>query len=288
MLELLTNAWQGWRRYTDNGKYAALLLLVLVFLWFRREKEKEKVLLLYATLVTVLCIFPVSAAALMAYQTRFYDYEWIWNYVPVTLLLAYGGTVFLTGCWKSYQESTWKCAGITLAVLALIVLCGSLGSKAYDNAVDYPKDGQVQAVLAAETEGQDICLWAPEKVMASARAYDGDIRLVYGRDMWDAALGGYSYDTYGEVEEKLYLWMCNVEETGALEYILAAENAAAMEAVPETETIDGVWCVEAARAAGVNRILLPGNVTAEAIGQLAELAQAELVQYEEYYLLKIG
>lgn len=314
MLELLTNAWQGWQRYTDNGKYAALLVLVLLFLWFRRE-EKQKVLLIYTTLVAVLCIFPVSAAVLMAYQTRFYDYEWIWNYVPVTLMIAYGGTVFLTGCWKSYQKSIWKCAGMTLAVLAVVVLCGSLDSKAYEDAVEYPEDGQVQALLAVvagEAAGQEICLWAPENVMASARAYDGNIRLIYGRDMWDAALGGYSYDTYGEVEEKLYLWMCNVEETGTLEYALGPESAGAAEeavpeaekasavveaenagadaeAVPETENvIDGAWCVEAARAAGVNRIVLPGNIEAEALGQLAETAQAEVVQYEEYYLLKIG
>ena len=61
MLELLTNAWQGFEQYRSGGKYIALLLTVLLFLWFGRKENKQKVLLIYTTLVTVMCIFPVSA-----------------------------------------------------------------------------------------------------------------------------------------------------------------------------------------------------------------------------------
>ena len=34
MLELLTNAWQGFEQYRSGGKYIALLLVVLLFFWF--------------------------------------------------------------------------------------------------------------------------------------------------------------------------------------------------------------------------------------------------------------
>lgn len=303
MLELLTNAWQGWQRYTEGGKYGALLALVLLFLWLRRNEEKEKVLLVYTTLAAVLCVFPVSAAVLMAYQTRFYDYEWIWSYVPVTLMIAYGGTILITGSWKCYQKSIWKWAGITLAVLGLTVLCGSMGAVTYEDAVDDSGESQVQAaldVLTSESGGQEICLWGPRDLMASVRAYDGHIRLLYGRDMWDASLRGYSYDTYGEVEERLYRWMRNLEETGTLAYTLEADNAAGGSNASGTESaalgaeadaeivIDGAWCIEAARVAGVNRILLPGTIAADALGQLAEAAGTEAVPCGAYYLLKVG
>ena len=294
MQELLTNAWAGWLRYTDNGKYAALLVIVLLFLWFRREEEKEKVLLIYTTLVSVMCVFPVSAAFLMAFQTRFYDYEWIWNYVPVTLLIAYGGTIFLVGCWEHYKKSVWKCVGITSAVVMLVVLCGNLGENVFDAQTESQERTEAQEILGLlleDADGQEICLWAPKNIMASARAYDGSIQLIYGRNMWDAALGAYSYETYDEVTETLYLWMCNAEETGELEYVAESKNMVAGEESKEvTDTaenaIDFAWCLENAKAAGVNRILLPGSIEAENVKQQVDFA-VEVTQLGTYHLLRI-
>ena len=269
MLELLTNAWQGFDQYRSGGKYVALLLVVLLFLWFGRKENKEKVLLIYTTLVTVLCIFPVSAVFLMTYQTGYYDYVWIWNYVPVTLMIAYGGTIFLTDSWEHYQKNTWKCMGITVAVLALLVLCGNLNRE--DNTIlsetgEKGETGAVLAVLAEEAKEQNICLLAPKNIMAEARAYDGNIRLIYGRNIWDAALGGYSYETYSKAQEDLYLWMSEVEETGELSDIRA---------------------VEAAGEAGVNRILLPDTIEAGELQKLSDTMDVEITKLGSYYLLKL-
>ena len=269
MLELLTNAWQGFEQYRSGGKYIALLLTVLLFLWFGRKENKQKVLLIYTTLVTVMCIFPVSAVFLMTYQTRYYDYVWIWNYVPVTLMIAYGGTIFLTEGWEHYKKSVWKCVGITVALLALLVLCGNLGQEKYTVSSASREKGEAEAVLAVlaeEAKGQDICLLAPKEIMAEARAYDGRIRLIYGRNIWDAALGGYSYETYSKAQEDLYLWMSEVEETGEL---------------------NGIQAVEVAREAGVNRILLPDNMEAGELQQLSDVMDTEVTRLGSYYLLKL-
>lgn len=278
MREILTNAWLGWQRYTDNGKYAALLLAVLLFLWFRREEEKQKVLLVYTTLMTALCIFPVSAAFLMVYQTRFYDYEWIWGYVPVTLMIAYGGTVFLTGYWESCKKNIGKFAVMSAAALAIVFLCGSMGQDAFDAEGEKQSRADAKAVLELLTEeaGDDnICLWAPKEIMENARAYDGNIRLVYGRNMWDASLGGYSYEVYGKDRESLYLWMCNVEENGTVEYAMEtdAENI-----------IDSAWCLETVREKGVNCVILPGNILQEELQKLTRAWGLEPVQLGMYYL----
>lgn len=281
MQELLTAAWQGWQRYTDSGKYVALLLLVLLFLWFRKEEEKEKLLLNYTTLVTFFCIFPISAAALMTYQTRFYDYEWIWNYVPLTMMIAYGGTLFLTKYWEDYKKNIWKCIGITLLVLAVIVLCGSMGQRSFgkENARNERTEAQqVLGLVLEETDRQDICLWAPREILETARAYDGNIRLVYGRNMWDAALGAYSYEIYGEAEESLYRWMSWIQESSMMGHF---------EGEPTTEdiVIGGAACIETAAELGVNTILLPDNILPEDLQALAELSDVAPVEMGNYYLV---
>ena len=61
---------------------AALLLAALAYLWFTGRGKGQKALLLYASLAAACCVLPVTAALLMAYQTKFYDYEWIGIQTP--------------------------------------------------------------------------------------------------------------------------------------------------------------------------------------------------------------
>lgn len=283
MTELLKNAWDGWQQYTEGGKYAALLLLVLLFFWFRKQQEKEKALLIYTTLMVILCIFPVSAAVLMLYQTRFYDYQWIWSYVPVTMMIAYGGTIFLMEYWENYKgknkENRRKCVGVTVAVPVLIFLCGSMGRDVFAVEEEKQERETAEEVLALITgdKEEEICLWAPQEMMAAARAFDGTIQLVYGRDMWDASLGGYSYDAYGEAEETLYLWMCRVEDIWHPGYISQTENDdAALKNILDT-----------AGESGVNLIVLPDNILPEEIQKLEKAWGLSAIQVGEYYLMDI-
>ena len=193
MLVLLKAAWEGWQNYIDTGKYAALLLVVLLFLWFGNVKKQQRVLTIYTTLLVVCCVCPLSAVCLMLYQTRFYDYEWIWNYVPVTIMLAYGGVVFLAERWECYKREhkgsgkahLWQHVGLCAMVAALIFLCGSMGrnvlangeGEQYRTLSDAQSRANTQRILFEViegsheyAEGQDICLWAPKDIMAAARA----------------------------------------------------------------------------------------------------------------------
>ena len=285
MLELLKNAWSGWFEYTDNGKYAILLIVVLMFFWFRREACKEKLLLVYTTIMTVCCIFPVSAAMLMTYQTRFYDYEWIWNYVPVTLILAYGAVIFIEWLCERYLENGKKHgkwnryipAGVTVLVVVLIFLSGRLGQAIPGVQADSEQQHGAEEILnmLVETaEGEELCLWAPKEIMEYARAEHAEVKVLYGRDMWEAALGAYSYETYGEDEQMLYRWMCNAEETGKENFKIDDDNV-----------IKGAVCVKTAVKAGVNRILLPDNMESKNVKTLAKRIKAKVQTMEGYYLL---
>ena len=108
MAELLRNAWQGWFRVTDEGKLMALFMGSLLFLWIGYEREKQKQLLRYGIMMAICCVLPVTAVILMLYQTKFYDYEWIWSAVPVTVLTAYAGTKILSECWQGFRREAWR------------------------------------------------------------------------------------------------------------------------------------------------------------------------------------
>lgn len=310
MMELIRNAWLlGWPDYTSDGKFAALLLIALVIYWFVRKELQGKynTLAIYTTIMTICCICPLTAAVLMSYQTRFYDYQWIWNLVPVTIFIALAGTLLWTELMQKCsgpKGRKLKCIGVTVAMLAIIYLCGRMGNTVWNADEEAAKRQETARVLATITEnGQetDINLWAPQGIMEYARALDGNIRLPYGRNMWDISLNAYTYDTYGVHENILYAWMSNLEGTGEGEATIEIEVAmveseyeSESSVVPEMkestveQTITGIDCTDIAAELGVTHILLPGNILPETLAEMEEYLHVEAEEVEGYYLLRMG
>lgn len=305
----MRNAWQGWSRYKDTGKFAALLFAVILFLaiWFMKEAQRKQRgkksilesdmagLLVYSALMAAVCIFPPTAAVLMQYQTRFYDYEWIWSLVPMTAVIAVGGTIFLGKIWEDYlcrsKKSGIRPFIVTGAVVAIILASGSLGQKNWSGDVDKEERNemfQVLRLLTAEAGRTDICLWAPRDIMECARSYSGSISLPYGRNMWDSALGAYTYETYDETRQELYQWMSQAEETGELQCtveVLTADGAGGING--SEKQLDGLLCIRNALDMGVNCILLPYSIDAKALEQISQELPVEIETWRNgYYLLK--
>jgi len=143
--------------------------------------------------------------------------------------------------------------------------------------------GQLSEYHLEESGETEYSLWAPKEILAAARAYSADIHPVYGRSIWDAALGSYSYDTYETWQEDLYLWMNHLEETGEPEYVRTEENTG-------ERTIDFRTCLDSAAAAGVDYILLPGDLPEDTVEKLQETlgTDTELKTTAGYYLIEIG
>lgn len=129
-----------------------------------------------------------------------------------------------------------------------------------------------------ENGDDSFTLWAPKKVMAAARAYSADIYPVYGRSIWDASLGSYSYDTYETGQEDLYLWMNHLEATGETEYVRMDESTGA-------RTIDFADCLKYAAEKNMDIVLLPGNLPEETLSELQNTAGSKLQPLDGYYLL---
>lgn len=263
MAELIHSAWHGWIRFTGDGKTVALFLAAVFFLQMRQKKTVKASFVLYAAVMAACCIVPVTAALLMLYQTRFYDYEWVWSLVPLTAVTAYGFVEFLAEYWKDFKGNLWK-KGLSAALLSLgvLLLSGSLKEPDWSRREEAQGRRHAQTLLkeikAQSGDGQ-ICLWAPENVMEYARELDGGIQLVYGRNMWDLALNAYAYDVYEPAVIELYQWMGQSHEE------IPEENG------NEESRAAVRRCVQAAQDRGVNCILLPEDA---AEGKVAEMEAA--------------
>lgn len=315
-MEWIRTAAAGWSGYIDNGKLMVLFLGVLLFLWYHSDSKKdrrilEKKLVRFAVLTAGLVICPVTAALLLQYQTRFYDYEWLWSIVPVTLLIAYGGTLWITQYWSKWAEKSRIQPVLWLAFgLVVMLLCGNIGgyfckgthTDQQTNTISSEKAALLMDELSQDGKNKDICLWAPRQVMESVRALSGEIKLLYGRNMWEEALGAYSYDTYSSDLVQLYKWMeefalTEAENNGAT---IGTTDYAVQESIAGKMHENGskqqevVYYLNLAKEHGVNVILLPDNRSKqwmEALVKELELSdgvrQAELVQLEHYFLLRL-
>ena len=296
MSELLRNAWMGWFRLTGDGKIMALFLAALLSLWINREREKQRQFLHYSTVSAVCCILPVTAAVLSLYQTRFYDYEWIWSIVPVTVVTAYAGTKVLAEHWQGFRREAWrKGLPVTAGLLAAAFLCANFNSAAIDRENERAGRAEAECILetvraegipetvgdgTTVTESGSICMWAPEKVMGYARRLDSSILLPYGRNMWEEALGAYSYDTCSAEIKDMYQWMCIVEET-------CTENDFDLTDIViermEEQELSTEKCLDTAREAGVTLLILPENTNQLLLDEVISAVGIQPEQSSGYY-----
>ncbi len=286
MQELLRNAVNGWIEYTDAGKYAVLFLGVLMCYWYRLAcagQRKGQPLMIYASIMAIAVIFPPTAVILMKYQTGFYDYKWLWSVVPVTPVIAWGAAGLYLDIYRSrFRGKLLKPAGLAAMGLAVIFLCGNLnigGCEGTDTADSKAGTAKLLDNLEEAGNTEDICLWAPREIMAHIRGLSGEIRLLYGRNMWDVALNAYAYDVYDPETVALYEWM---------------EGLAADEGSDLTEEAELAACVviETALNKGVNCIVIPEEVTDKISAFVTDVAEemnfsVTIKDAEGYYIYRI-
>lgn len=267
MAEFLKNAWQGWLSFTQAGKLAGALLTSLLLLWIYYKNVKQKDFLIYTTVVTLFCILPVTAALLQLYQTRYYDYKWIWSIVPMTAMTGFAATLFMTEfLQKRYLGNQKRKIGAVALLITSLVFCGGMGAKPWEDCGQQTERQQAERILAnlrERMQERQICLWAPRNIVEYARVYDAGMQLLYGRDMWDLDLTAYSYDKYPGGIQDLYQWM---------------EANAGEEMVPDS------YCAETLMSMGVNCILIPADKSEETIRCFQEMLGIQAEKLEEYYL----
>ncbi len=293
-MEWLRDAWIGWENYRTFAKPVALFFAVLLYLAMTRGKRSDAVgqMTGYSAVTALLCILPPTAAVLLIYQTRFYNYEWIWSLVPLTAVTALGGTLLLTERWRSWEKLNNICYNIVLAALivGVILLCGRPGTDEWKQQTAPEKRAAAERVLTAAAEdsgGEEIYLWAPREILAHARVLDDSIKLLYGRNMWDNALNAYSYDSYPPELEDAFLWLEGAAENG--QWSQRIEKADEPGGEITAKVTDGAEQITYALEAGANCIFLRDNLTEDAMKEAAAFSEAnglEIQRIEGYLFLK--
>ena len=295
MMQLLKAAWAGWVDVITQGKLIALFFAAVLFLWFGCKWVRKNSLLIYASIIAICCVIPVTAAVMMLYQTKFYDYEWIWSAVPVTAITAYALSLLLVKCNADAQKYK-KGTGVAVLLLCVvtILLCGSMGKKKNDDysaymkvlypygtelaEENYRKQGYTAVESLREVVGdKDVLLWAPIEVMEYAREADAAIRLLYGRNMWDESLNAYAYDTYEDAVYELFLWMETVDSSMDLWTEQLRKDVSMLPPMKE--------CVQMALDRGVNCILFSDITSVETVEAVADMMGGKVQQIEEYWVI---
>lgn len=206
------------------GKYLALVIIGMFFLWILgryKKSQSTRHLMLFGITMTLLVIVPITGMLLMAYQTKFFDYRHLFLllfpmvFIPwaITEALDQGVNYMKQNAEEGdlIKEKPWvvRTAGAAIAV-CFLMLSGNLLTEGVEVNFTFAKDKVPASAMEVFEllEDRDVLI-APNEVIEYARAYDGDIKLIYGRDMWQPALRAYTYNTYDEETCEIYKWMQN-------------------------------------------------------------------------------
>ena len=197
----------------------------------------------------------------------------------MTAVTAWAAVEVMDWLKEDFHTSKWK-KQFPAAILLFAILMLSSGSaeNVFYPAQERRERHQAWEVLKSVKELWDgeLCIWAPREILAHAREFDGSVQLIYGRNMWDITLSGYTYDTYPDELRELYLWMENVDANGV---------AAVKDGDRGNIVLNCAECVTAALEAGANCILLPDSIEPQIVQEIAGTVDVELSQAGKYYLL---
>lgn len=229
--------------FVRDGQFLMLFMVALLLLYLTEEQKKRE-FRQFSLVMLLLLLCPPVMKALSIYQTRFYSADDLWVLLPVTPLLAYAFVMALTkmvgaltnqyGRWKKAttrkKESVFEIAVVFVLALVLF-LCGTLELSKSMTPRATGVNGmpeEVYEVLAVIEipEGESVTLLADDDVARFARIYSGDIKLPYGRNLYEQELGAYIYDGYGEEMQIMHDWVNGklMEDT-----TLMSENSTSLE-----------------------------------------------------------
>ncbi len=204
----LGQACEGLLQYLSQNNLVVILAAVLMFFWLSKTKETNKKtnrLLVYTLVMVIVLVCPLSAMAVMIYQTSFYEYSWAWSFVPITIVIAYGLTVF----WEKEESPRRRLCmlGISIIILCLVGNQGMIQKASTQDVTNRRESNEILQEIHSFCTENECLLWAPERIMQEIRRHDGRIKLVYGKDMWDQKSGAYDYEVYSQEMTDAYVWL---------------------------------------------------------------------------------
>ena len=267
--------------FSGAGIIGVLFVCVAIFWIMHYQKYAAidtniRLLGIYSTIVLLLLLFPPTALALVHYQSAFYSYNYLWGLLPINAVIALSTTLLAFSSVKARKKWTITCAFLLFA----FCFCGSLFTAnwkqqgTYSSSVFRSGNQEIAAFETMRSEAilvSDDLLWAPQTITTYCHLTTPSIATIYGRDMWEPAMDGFSYDTYSNSIKKLYDFMQFAEIYQSIEKY-PNESAASL--------------FEQAFDEGVTKILLPDSIPENEIAKACNAsANIYYSHVEKYYLI---
>jgi len=256
MKEALLLAVEGFQKWMGEYRLLAPAMGILLYAlfsgkWGKENRERDFVIYAGGMMVVLLC--PLTAVLFLSYQTRFYDYAWVWSLVPLTGFVAWGIVNIV------YKEAeTFRKRGFLIAAV-LLILCGNQGVFFRTTPLETGVQESAELILQhieENLEPEDQVIWGPAPIMQYLRAHNGQVELFYGKDMWDGKSGAYDYEAYSQQETECYQWM---ESVSAPHNLYLMETNQTNELIQLSLANDGY--LQEAVDRGVNLIIFPDQIT---------------------------
>lgn len=240
------------KSYGSANRLLAVGIAILLYEIFAQQRLTAFMKYVLTALLLVIC--PVTAVILSGILPQGCNRELLWTLVPVTALVAYAGVCFLWDMVPALSGSGKRSLLAVPLVLGVLFLLGNQGRGQQVSAEEAEKRACYREV--AECLLEDSVLWGPAELMQWVRANRADVKLPYGKDMWDSAAAAYDGDAYTAELTAAYEWMQQVEEFAGQLYLATDVELP----VPVELGSRLAECFAEAEKQGVSVIVLPAAV----------------------------
>jgi len=172
-----------------EDKYWGLFFIGLLVLFYLRTRETKRLLVL-ASVISLVCICPLTAYILMEVFPLVSDYHLLWHVVPASVVVCAALSLILERLWDN-KVQRW---GFVVGIFLIFFFAGEFAytsADAWNDDVTHLGREEVLAydLILTDMKSRDresASLWGPYKLMADSRIYDGELRPIYGKDIINA------------------------------------------------------------------------------------------------------
>ena len=217
------SAMELFRDYMGTGWIVGFFMVAVVYLFFTETDKAKRLLFIYIPVVLLLIYFnPLFCKLLYTVIGDEIYYRILWL-IPVTMVLAYGITVF-------YQRIRgWRGKGFLLLAGVLVMTSGSLiyknvNFKKAENLNHIPQT-VVDICDAIQVEGREVMAVFPMEMVQYVRQYSAYVCMPYGRELIVDTWGYFSMLKQVMTAEKLIVeQMAPLAKEDSCHYIIVASE----------------------------------------------------------------
>ncbi|MCQ2526337.1 MAG: hypothetical protein MJ130_06195 [Lachnospiraceae bacterium] len=186
-------------------------------------------LLLTGIIISTFMLIPFTVLVLMQFQTVFYSYNSLWSMAIILPIIAFALTLLIIYLYNRLSKKGFVI--VTVLISILLILCGNMFKSTeqlttFDSQHDQvsyedsrPLLDRLEQYAVSQNYSDGITILAPKNITTYVHMYPGNIKTLYGKDIWDSSMAPYTYNVYSDDCYNLYTWINCTEAYGSFYHI---------------------------------------------------------------------